>query len=219
MLLVVQHFCLVFHHYLKKIASLTRNHFAGVLRRYATSRRSAARRGADEGGSRAGSILASKGLSNSPLAAGIAAGQRRLASQRTEDILGAEQGQLESDLASAEEEVRIANAQDQREEIQGVGSAALALTSNVVTTDSPLRNALGLPELAPAPSPITINTGGGDSKGNGNASGNTPETVTTKKGTDIPQGSQMGEWYKENPDIIDELEELLGSDFVAGLDF
>ena len=126
---------------------------------------------------------------------------------------------MEGDLARAEEEVRIANAQDQREAIEGVGSAALALTHNVTTTDSPLREALGLPVLAPAPAPITINTGGGDSGGGDSGGGNTPATTTTKKGTEIPQGSMLNEWYQNNPDIVDELEDLLGSDLITGLGF
>ena len=208
--------------------------FRKGFRKYATAKRSAARRTADEAGSQAGTFLASKGMSNSPLAAGIAAGQRRLALQRTEDMLGAEEGQLEADLAAEQAEVDAANAQDMREDIQGVGSAALALTHNVATADSPLREALGLPKLTPDLAPIIIRTGGGDQGGGDSGTEepdageptNTPQDVTPQqdaertqqlKAKNINPNSTYGMWYRRDPEIASELEKMLPPEMLQGL--
>lgn len=207
--------------------------FRKGFQKYATARRSAARRTADEGGAQAGAMLAARGMSNSPLATGIAAGQRRLALQRTEDILGAEEGQLEADLAAEQAEVDAANAQDLRDEIQGVGSAALALTHNVTTTDSPLREALGLPKIAPDAPDVIINTGGpttvegggDDTQGTGNTPTRTELTQTemdTRRRTylqsrGVNPDSTLGKWWMQDEEIGGELLDMLPPELLKDL--
>ena len=200
--------------------------------RYAAARRSAARRSADEAGAQAGALLASKGFAaSSPLTAGITAGQRRLALQRTEDILGAEEGQLEADLAREEAEIDAANAQDIRDELQGVGTAALALGHNVATKDSPLRELLGLPQITPDPAPIIIRTGGDNTPDEMTGTDdNTPvepipdveptvdaQRVSYLRSQGVNPNSTLGKWWRRDPEVSNELINMLPPELLQSL--
>ena len=187
---------------------------------YEQGLRSSARRSAAEAGSQIGTGLAAQGLSNSPLGQGIIAGQRRLGLQRAEDQINTARSSLEADIATAQEQIRQANENEFRNDLTGVSEAGLALTDNVLTQNSPLREKLGLPKIESSADQLLRNIFGTSPQAAAQA---VPKLNYNSSAADIKkkllvrgikENSKYGQAHKFNPQRMQELEDALGSDFL-----
>ena len=130
--------------------------FRRALQRHATGVRRGARRAASETGATQGSSLAARGLGRSPLGAGIIAGQQRLALQRAEDQIAQAEGQLEMEIAQTQAGIEAAKQQEQIDDLLELSGGAMGVGAKTATTDSPLREKLGLPRIAPDANDLTV---------------------------------------------------------------
>ena len=213
-----------------------------TLESFKTGVRSSARRSATEAGSQTSTQLHAQGLGQSPLGAGITAGQRRLELQRGEDTINMADAAVKGDIAVAKEQVRQAKDSQFRSDLNAVAGAGIALVDNVATENSPLRKAIGLEDI-PDPGAELLQAYR-DQIAAGNAvdagvsleviNGKTPiathhfAPILASLGRDIPSvhlnaylnqkgikaSSKYGRAYRSSFRSMKQLEDALGTDFL-----
>ena len=189
--------------------------------------------------------MGSRGLGNSPLGAGITAGQRRLGLQRGEDAINVAESAVEADIASAKEAVRQANDAEFRSDLNSVAGAGVALVDNVVSQNSPLRKKLGFPDIVD-PQEEFLKAWRAKMLGESNGDANVQQSmgnptqpiqdynyapILAPMGRDIPSvhlnaylnkkgiapSSKYGRAYRSNFRSMQQLEDALGSDFLDNI--
>ena len=135
------------------------NPFRENFKKMARTTRRRARRSGQEAANTSRARTASRGLGGE-LSESIASGSERAVRQQADEWLSDRENELEQNIAHAEAWTDAANRADAQKDWSSLGRSIVATGSNLATTDSPLRDALGIG--APKATPEDKGTSEGD---------------------------------------------------------